>query len=86
MALPVDAVSYALGLASTISYSAFLVTTVLGITPLAFVFMFAATSSIAIQFTVSILATLLFLAGTYFVYREYIQVASKNDTNSKSNN
>jgi len=85
MALPVDAVSYALGFASTISYPAFLVTTVLGITPLAFVFMFAATSSIAIQFTVSILATLLFLAGTYFVYREYIQVASKNDTNSKSN-
>jgi uncharacterized membrane protein YdjX (TVP38/TMEM64 family) len=82
MALPVDAVSYALGFASTISYPAFLVTTVLGITPMAFVFVFAATSSMAIQITVSVLTTLLFLVATYFVYREYIQTSPKNDTDS----
>jgi uncharacterized membrane protein YdjX (TVP38/TMEM64 family) len=77
MALPVDIMSYVLGFASTISYTAFLVTTVLGITPLAFLFMYAATSTVTIQLEVSLLATLIFLVATYFIYKEYIQTPPK---------
>ncbi len=71
VALPVDGVSYALGLVSTISYPAFIVTTVLGITPLAFVFTFASTLSATIQIAVGVFATGLFLAASYVAYRGY---------------
>ena len=77
MALPVDVVSYALGFMSKIGYKAFLVTTVLGITPLAFVFTFASTASVEIQLTISILATFLFLTAAYWVYRGYAQTTNK---------
>jgi uncharacterized membrane protein YdjX (TVP38/TMEM64 family) len=77
MALPVDVVSYALGFMSKIGYKAFLVTTVLGITPLAFVFTFASTASAEIQLTISSLAALLFLSAAYWVYREYAQTNPK---------
>lgn len=72
IALPVDLVSYALGFASTISYRAFLLTTIIGITPLTFMFTYAATASIWIQIGVSIFATGLFAGGSYFVYRRYV--------------
>jgi len=77
MALPVDVVSYALGFMSKIGYKAFFVTTVLGITPLAFVFTFTSTASVKIQLTISILATILFFSAAYWVYREYTQTTDK---------
>lgn len=73
IALPVDGMSYALGFVSTISYPAFLVTTVLGITPLAFVFTFATTLSATIQIAVGVFATVLFLTASYVAYRGYIR-------------
>ena len=71
IALPVDLVSYALGFASTMSYRAFLLTTVIGVTPLTFMFTYAATATIWIQIGVSIFATGLFVGGLYLVYRKY---------------
>lgn len=71
IALPVDVVSYALGFASSISYRVFFITTILGVSPLAFVFTFATTSTMKVQFIVISMTSLLFLTATYFVYREY---------------
>jgi len=79
IALPVDGVSYALGFVSTISYPAFLMTTILGITPLAFVFTFATTLSATVQLTVGVSATLLFLSATYVAYRGYINNPDPKD-------
>lgn len=71
MALPVDVISYALGFASTIKYSAFFATTLIGITPLTFMFTYAAISTLKIQILVGVITTLIFLIGMYFVYKEY---------------
>ena len=71
IALPVDLVSYMLGFASTMSYRAFLFTTLVGVTPMTFVFTYAATSTVLIQILVSIFATITFGIGLYFVYRGY---------------
>ena len=72
IALPVDLVSYVLGFARTMSYLAFLLTTVIGVTPLTFMFTYAATATIWIQIGVSIFAMGLFAGGSYFVYRRYV--------------
>ena len=77
MALPVDVVSYALGFVSGISYRAFLVTTVLGIMPMAFLFTFAATASVWIQIGAGVLATSIFIAASYLLYREYLVTEDK---------
>jgi uncharacterized membrane protein YdjX (TVP38/TMEM64 family) len=77
MALPVDVLSYALGFVSQMSSKAFFVTTVVGIAPLAFVFTFASTATVGVQLIVSILATLLFLTTSLWVYREYTQMSKQ---------
>ena len=69
MALPVDVVSYVLAVASTISFRAFLVTTVIGITPLTFAFTYAALSTLWVQVSVAIGSTVLFLGGLLFTKR-----------------
>ena len=72
MALPVDVISYVLGFASTISYFMFFVTTVIGITPLTLLFAYSATSTVIMQTTVSIIASVVFFVAMYFVYQEYL--------------
>ena len=71
ISLPVDLVSYALGFASAISYPAFFVTTLVGVTPMTFLFTYAATSSFLIQIVVGSIAMVIFLCGAYFAYLKY---------------
>ncbi len=68
IALPVDLLSYALGIFSTMSYRMFFFSTVLGISPFAFIFMYAATSTVSMQIWVSIFGSFLMFAGIYYVY------------------
>lgn len=79
IALPVDLVSYSLGFASTMSYRAFFLTTLIGVTPMTFVFTYASTSSILIQILVSLFATSVFTVGSYFVYRGYLSTEHSPD-------
>lgn len=68
IALPVDLLSYALGIFSTMTYRMFFLSTVLGISPFAFIFMYAATSTVTVQIWVSVFGTFLMIGGLYYVY------------------
>jgi len=83
VALPIDLLSYALGFASTISYRAFFVTTLIGATPMTFVFTYASTSSVMVQILVSIFSTAVFGTGLYFVYHKYLTDTHKTDSVQK---
>lgn len=79
IALPVDLMSYVLGFASTMSYRVFFLTTLVGVTPMTFVFTYASTSSILIQVLASMFATAVFGGGLYFVYRGYLSKDHSSD-------
>lgn len=76
MTLPVDVVSYVLAVASTISFQAFLMTTLIGIAPLAFVFTYASQSTLWVQVGVAIASMILFLGG--LLYTRKILTDSKS--------
>ncbi len=67
MALPVDVFSYALGLFSNISYKMFIITTLIGITPFAFLFTYASVLPIWTQIMVSIFSLGVFAYALYFI-------------------
>lgn len=67
MSLPADVLSYALGLFSTISYSTFIGTTLIGITPFAFLFSYASVSSLWYQVGISVLCGASFLTAMHFL-------------------
>lgn len=69
--LPVDITSYALGLGSSVSYRVFAMTTFVGVIPFAFLFAYAAVSSMNMQVAVSTIGTIAFLLGIYFLQRQY---------------
>jgi uncharacterized membrane protein YdjX (TVP38/TMEM64 family) len=69
ISLPVDVVSYVLAVASTIGFRAFLVTTVIGITPLTFIFTYASQSTLLIQGSVAVVSSILFIGGLFFTRR-----------------
>jgi len=69
ISLPVDVVSYVLAVASTIGLRAFLVTTVIGITPLTFIFTYASQSTLLIQGSVAVVSSILFIGGLFFTRR-----------------
>ncbi len=71
MALPVDLMSYVLGVGSSVGYKVFTATTLIGITPFAFLFSYASVSSVNIQVVVSTIGTLAFLLGMYFIKTQY---------------
>ena len=76
--LPVDIMSYALGLFTHISYPLFISTTLLGITPFAFVFTYASVLPAWVQVVVSFASIAsLFLAG--YVLMRYTAVTNKNN-------
>lgn len=68
MALPVDLLSYVLGIFSSMGYWMFFWSTVIGISPFAFIFSYAAISSVTSQILVSVLGSLVFFAGVYWVF------------------
>lgn len=63
MALPVDVLSYALGLFSTISFRHYFFATLIGVTPFAFFFAYAVELPVAIQFLVVVLALIILTSG-----------------------
>jgi len=74
VSLPVDVVSYALGVASTIRLNAFVVTTVIGITPFTFAFTYSAQSELWVQLVVGFVGIIVFLGGILFVKKKLTTV------------
>ena len=68
MAFPVDLLSYALGIFSSMGYGMFFWSTVIGISPFAFIFSYAAVSSITSQVLVSTLGSFVFFIGVYYMF------------------
>ncbi len=68
MALPVDLLSYAIGIFTSLGYWLFFWSTIIGITPFAFILSYAATSSITFQIVVFSLSFSVFFAGVYYIY------------------
>ncbi len=66
-AMPVDIMSYALGLFSSISYKTFIWTTIVGISPFAFLFSYASVLPIWTQVVVSLFSVSVFLYAVYFI-------------------
>jgi len=67
VALPVDVLSYALGLGSSISFRPYLVTTIVGVTPFAILSSYAAVGPLEEQLLVGVSAAILFLGGIVYV-------------------
>jgi uncharacterized membrane protein YdjX (TVP38/TMEM64 family) len=67
MSLPVDVLSYALGLFSRVNYKVFVWTTILGVTPFAFLFSYASILPMQYQTFVMALCVSCFLGAVYFI-------------------
>ena len=65
---PVDILSYALGIFSSMSYRSFFLATMLGIAPFTFLLTHASVSTLKYQISVFLIGCLLFAAGAYYVY------------------
>ncbi len=83
VALPVDILSYALGIFGSMSYSSYFLATILGISPFTFIFMYAATLTITIQISVAIFGALIFLSGVYFVFSRSKKAQKVVDNNQE---
>jgi uncharacterized membrane protein YdjX (TVP38/TMEM64 family) len=83
LTLPVDILSYALGLFSTMPVTSYTIATVLGITPFAFLFAYTATLPLWLQAGVLfVIGTLLFVTYKY-TYKD-IQALQKVDENPRA--
>lgn len=69
MALPVDILSYALGLFSDMKYWKYLLATAIGVTPFGIFFSYSAVFSFKYQITVAFLGGIAFALGVYFIMR-----------------
>lgn len=67
MSVPVDVLSYALGLFSRISFSRYTLATVIGITPFAFIFAYAGTLPLYYQLVTFLIAIMMILIGLVFL-------------------
>ncbi len=66
--IPVDILSYALGIFSTIGYRSFLFSTIIGITPFTLLLTYASTSTAQIQVAVICFGAVLFSVSSYYIY------------------
>lgn len=73
MILPVDILSYALGLFTSISYRIYLLSTVIGVIPFAFVFSYVSVLSFGNQIIISILALCIFVFSLR-QFKKYVKV------------
>lgn len=69
MSLPVDVVSYALALATKISFPMYALLTVVGITPTTFLFTYASNGSTEMKLAVALFGALVFIGGVVLAYR-----------------
>lgn len=70
MSIPVDILSYALGLFSKITLKHYFLATLIGVTPFAFVFAYAGTISFYYQIFALVIALFIFLIGLLIVFRK----------------
>lgn len=70
IAFPVDVLSYALGLFTTMSKTKYFFATLLGISPFAFLLSYAETLPLVYQILVCLLVAVLFVSSYYFVKKE----------------
>lgn len=74
MVMPVDLLSYALGLLGVMRFWPYMVATVIGITPFAFIFSFAADMQIGYQIGALVVAAVFLLVSFPYLRRRYRQV------------
>ncbi len=67
MSLPVDILSYALGLLRSIKFTPYLFSTILGIAPFSYIFAYSATLPIWYQILISVLGLLFLFSGIVFI-------------------
>ncbi len=79
MSIPVDLLSYALGIFSSMGYWMFFWSTIIGISPFAIIMMYAATSTVTVQIAVSVVASFVMFAGLYYIYT-YSKSSSHSET------
>jgi uncharacterized membrane protein YdjX (TVP38/TMEM64 family) len=76
MVMPVDLLSYAVGLFSKMTFRTYLLATLLGITPFAFIFAYAGNALVLRQYTTLALlsiASLAIFGAIYYFYKSYIE-------------
>lgn len=80
MIMPVDILSYAVGLLSKISLVEYTIATIIGITPFAFIFAYAGDAFISGQYSIFLalsVAAIVIFAAIYFIYRKYRKNTTK---------
>jgi len=80
MSIPVDILSYALGLFSKITLKRYFLATLIGVTPFAFVLAYVGTISFYYQVATLLIAAFIFLLGILIVLRK------KKDLNVENSN
>ena len=82
MIIPVDILSYAVGLLSTISFSAYAIATLIGIIPFALLFSYGGATLFHAEYTkfvvVALGASLLFISVLYFLYKKRRTIVVKD--------
>jgi uncharacterized membrane protein YdjX (TVP38/TMEM64 family) len=79
--MPVDLLSYAIGLFSTMPFTTYLLATVLGISPFAFIFAYAGNAIVLRQYTtlaILSMASLLIVGLIYYIYKKYFEKIRNN--------
>lgn len=71
MALPVDLLSYALGLFTTMGKTKYFLATIIGVSPFAFLMSYTGTFSVWYQVVIIAATTTVFLFGFYFVKKKW---------------
>jgi len=77
VAFPVELLSYALGIFSSMKFWPYFFSTLIGITPFSFLFSYASVSNVWIQSAVALLWVMAFISGSYYVYVRTVAKAKK---------
>ncbi len=83
--IPVDVLSYALGLFSKVSYRMFFSTTLIGVTPFTFLLTYAASGSLRFQIFTGVVGLLLFLIGIYQLRKRNLHSKTKTKEEKMEN-
>lgn len=84
MIMPVDLLSYAVGLFSKIRFTIYITATILGISPFAFIFAYAGNAIVLRQYNflaILFIASILIVGLIYYMYKKYFEQIRKNPKN-----
>jgi len=71
ISLPVDIISYAMGLFKFIRFTPYFFATLLGVAPFSYMFTYSATLPMGFQIFVSVLGVIIFFVGVRFLQKQY---------------